>query len=316
MIGSSVAMRQVYEQVGHVARTNATVLIRGESGTGKELVAEAIHHNSLRARQPFVKVNCAALAETLIESELFGHERGAFTGAHARRKGRFELAQGGTLFLDEIGDIPVTTQAKLLRVLQFREFERLGGSETLRSDVRLVAATNRDMERAIATGAFREDLYYRLDVFTITLPSLRERATDIVALAEYFLAKYAKEHHRRVSRLSTEAVELLRKHAWPGNVRELENVIERAVVVCDGFVIQERHLPDSLRSSTRPAPAVLTLADAVARVERTMIEEALRNAGGNATRAARELGTTERIVRYKAQKYGIPAARVRSHSER
>ena len=315
MIGSSVAMRQVYEQVGHVARTNATVLIRGESGTGKELVAEAIHDNSLRARQAFVKVNCAALAETLIESELFGHERGAFTGAHARRKGRFELAQGGTLFLDEIGDMPPTTQAKLLRVLQFREFERLGGTETLRSDVRLIAATNRDMERAIAASAFREDLYYRLDVFTITVPALRERGSDLVALAEYFLAKYAKEHHRRVSRLSNAALELLRNHAWPGNVRELENVIERAVVVCDGFVIEERHLPDAVRNTARPAAAPQTLADAVATLERNMLEDALEKAGGNATRAARELGTTERIVRYKAQKYGIPA-RPRSAASR
>jgi Nif-specific regulatory protein len=186
MIGSSAAMRQVYEQVGQVARTNATALIRGESGTGKELVAHAIHHNSTRARQPFVKVNCAAVPETLFESELFGHERGAFTGAHARKKGRFELAQGGTLFLDEIGDLSLTTQAKLLRVLQFREFERLGGTETLRPDVRIVTATNKDMERAVTSGAFREDLYYRLNVFTIALPSLRDRRADVPALAEYF----------------------------------------------------------------------------------------------------------------------------------
>jgi Nif-specific regulatory protein len=312
MIGSSVAMRQVYEQVGQVARTNATALIRGESGTGKELVAQAIHSNSLRARQPFVKVNCAALPETLFESELFGHERGAFTGAHARKKGRFELAQGGTLFLDEIGELPLTTQAKLLRVLQFREFERLGGSETLRPDVRLVAATNKDMERAVAAGTFREDLYYRLNVFTITLPPLRERPNDIPGLAEYFLAKYASEHQRRISRISSGALELMCGHSWPGNVRELENVIERAVVICDGFVIQERHLPDSIKNPVEPrSNEPLTLGEAVARLERTMISEALAKAQGNATRAARELGTTERIVRYKAQKYGIFTTRQR-----
>ncbi|HVJ17057.1 MAG TPA: sigma 54-interacting transcriptional regulator, partial [Polyangiaceae bacterium] len=193
MIGASVAMRQVYEQVGQVARTNATALIRGESGTGKDLVAQAIHTNSQRARQPFVSVNCAALPDTLFESELFGHERGAFTGAHARKKGRFELAQGGTLFLDEVGELPLTTQAKLLRVVQTREFERLGGVETLHSDVRLIVATNRDMERAVASGTFREDLYYRLNVFIITLPPLRERRADIPSLAEYFLSKYVRE---------------------------------------------------------------------------------------------------------------------------
>jgi Nif-specific regulatory protein len=312
MIGASAAMRQVYEQVGQVARTNATALIRGESGTGKELVAHAIHNNSMRARQPFVRVNCAALPETLFESELFGHERGAFTGAHARRKGRFELAQGGTLFLDEIGELSPTTQAKLLRVLQSREFERLGGSETLRTDVRIVAATNKDMERAVSAGTFREDLYYRLNVFTIALPALRDRRADVPALAEYFLAKFANEHRRKIARVSSGALEILGQYAWPGNVRELENVIERAVVVCDGFVIQEHHLPESIVSATRDRPAErLTLADAVARLERQMIEEALRQARGNCARAAGALGTTERIVRYKAGKYGIDSNRFR-----
>ncbi|MFZ5897222.1 MAG: sigma 54-interacting transcriptional regulator [Myxococcota bacterium] len=312
MIGASAAMRQVYEQVGQVARTNATALIRGESGTGKELVAHAIHNNSMRARQPFVRVNCAALPETLFESELFGHERGAFTGAHARRKGRFELAQGGTLFLDEIGELSPTTQAKLLRVLQSREFERLGGSETLRTDVRIVAATNKDMERAVTAGTFREDLYYRLNVFTIALPALRERRADIPALAEYFLSKFASEHRRKIARVSSGALEVLGQYAWPGNVRELENVIERAVVVCDGFVIQEHHLPENILSATRDRPVErLTLADAVARLERQMIEEALRHARGNCARAARALGTTERIVRYKAGKYRIDSTRFR-----
>ncbi len=312
MIGASTSMRQVYEQVGQVARTNATALIRGQSGTGKELVAQAIHANSPRAKQPFVKVNCAALPETLFESELFGHERGAFTGAHSRKKGRFELAQGGTLFLDEIGELPLATQAKLLRVLQFREFERLGGSETLKPDVRLVAATNKDIERAVASGTFREDLYYRLNVFTITLPPLRERPTDIPGLSEYFLAKYAREHRRRIARISSGALEVLSAYAWPGNVRELENVIERAVVICDGFVIQERHLPESIRCApSEPSAEALTLGEAVARLERSMIEDALQKAQGNAARAARVLGTTERIVRYKAQKYGIASARTR-----
>jgi Nif-specific regulatory protein len=312
MIGASVAMRQVYEQIGQVARTNATALIRGESGTGKELVAQAIHNNSLRARAPFVKVNCAALPETLFESELFGHERGAFTGAHARRKGRFELAQGGTLFLDEIGELSPTTQAKLLRVLQSREFERLGGSETLRTDVRIVAATNKDMTRAVASGAFREDLYYRLNVFTIALPALSERRADIPTLAEYFLVKFATEHRRKIARISSGALEALAQYGWPGNVRELENVIERAVVVCDGFVVQEHHLPDAIRSTGRTLPLERqTLADAVARLERQLIEEALREARGNCARAARALGTTERIVRYKAGKYGIDCTQFR-----
>ncbi|HMJ10799.1 MAG TPA: sigma 54-interacting transcriptional regulator [Polyangiaceae bacterium] len=312
MVGSSLMMRQIYEQVGQVARTNATALIRGESGTGKELVAHAIHGNSPRVRAPFVKVNCAALPETLFESELFGHERGAFTGAHARKKGRFELAEGGTLFLDEIGELAPTTQAKLLRVLQSREFERLGGIETLRTDVRIVVATNKDMESAVANGTFREDLYYRLNVFTITLPPLRERRADIQLLAEYFLGKYATEHRRKISRISSGAFDVLSQYAFPGNVRELENVIERAVVVCEGFVIQEHHLPESVRTAAREQPPEkLALADAVARLERQMIEDALRHAGGNSARAARALGTTERILRYKAGKLGIDSSRFR-----
>ncbi|HEY6555936.1 MAG TPA: sigma 54-interacting transcriptional regulator [Polyangiaceae bacterium] len=313
MVGASLMMRQIYEQVGQVARTNATALIRGESGTGKELVAHAIHTNSQRARAPFVKVNCAALPETLFESELFGHERGAFTGAHARKKGRFELAEGGTLFLDEIGELAPTTQAKLLRVLQSREFERLGGVETLRTDVRIVVATNKDMEAAVANGTFREDLYYRLNVFTITLPPLRDRRADIPLLAEYFLSKYATEHRRKISRISSGALEMLTQYGFPGNVRELENVIERAVVVCEGFVVQEHHLPQGVRLAPREEPPEkLTLADAVARLEKQMIEEALRNTGGNSARAARALGTTERIVRYKAGKLGIDSSRFRS----
>lgn len=310
MIGGSVAMRHVYEQIGQVASTNATVLVRGESGSGKELVAHAIHNNSPRAKAPFVKLNCAALPETLIEAELFGHERGAFTGAHARRKGRFELAEGGTLFLDEVAELSALTQAKLLRVLQFREFERVGGTETIRADLRLVVATNKDVEAAVAAGAFREDLYYRLNVFSIVVPPLRERRADIPGLAEYFLLKYAREHQRRISRISTAATERLAAYAWPGNVRELENVIERAVVVCRRNVLDERDLPDFLAKPKSDGPgATPTLDEAVAMVEKRLITQALLEHNGSAAKAARALGTSERILRYKAKKYGIEAAR-------
>ncbi|HSR99691.1 MAG TPA: sigma 54-interacting transcriptional regulator [Kofleriaceae bacterium] len=310
LIGTSAVMRQLYEQIGQVARTNATTLLRGESGTGKEVVAHAIHHNSPRSAMPFVKVNCAALPEPLFESELFGHERGAFTGAHSRKKGRFELARGGTLFLDEIGELSLTTQAKLLRVLQFREFERLGGTETLHTDVRIIAATNKNLERAIEDGSFREDLYYRIDIFSIVLPPLRERRADIPALADYFLSKFAAEHGQKITRLSSGALELLARYSWPGNVRELENVIERAVVVCRGPVLQDRHLPRAVREAADDPPQ-LTLIEAVQRLERQMIEDALRTAAGNVTAAARALGATERVVRYKVRKLGIGSPRPR-----
>ncbi len=310
MIGTSAVMRQVYEEIGQVAGTNATALLLGESGTGKELVAQAIHANSERARGPFVKVNGAAFPEGLFESELFGHERGAFTGAVGRKKGRLDLAQGGTLFLDEIGELPVSTQVKLLRVLQAREYERLGGTETLKADVRLVAATNKDMPAAIARGTFREDLYYRLNVFTIVLPPLRDRSADVPALAEFFLVKFAREHRRDVRCLSSGAVDVLCRYAWPGNVRELENAIERAVVVCAGRVLEERHLPETLRFVSRePSGARPTLAEAVERLECQMIDQALGESGGNLARAARVLGTTERILRYKTRKYGMATRR-------
>jgi len=317
MVGASPAMRLVYEEIGQVARTNATTLIRGESGTGKELIACAIHNNSDRASHPLVKVNCAALPEPLFESELFGHERGAYTGAHARRRGRFELAENGTLFLDEIGELSPALQAKLLRVLQAREFERVGGSETLRTNVRIVAATNRDLEASVASGEFRQDLYYRLNVFSITVPPLRGRRADIWALAEHFVAKYVAEHRRTVTGIANRALDVLSEYSWPGNVRELENAMERAVVVCDGFVIQEQHLPASIR---RPeaAPVVPvagprpTLREAVAALELRMLREALTEARGNCARAARELGITERVVRYKAASYGIDVDGLRS----
>jgi Nif-specific regulatory protein len=310
MIGTSAMMRQVYEEIGQVARTTATALILGESGTGKELVAHAIHANSERARQPFIKINGAAFPETLFESELFGHERGAFTGAVSRKKGRLDLAQGGTLFLDEVGELPLSTQVKLLRVLQSREFERLGGTETLKANVRLVAATNKNMVAAVASGSFREDLYYRLNVFTITLPSLRDRRGDVPALAEYFVEKYASEHRRETRRLSSGALDVLCEYAWPGNVRELENAIERAVVVCDGPVIEERHLPETIRGAVRAVETRgLSLAKAVEQLERRMIEDALRDSRGNLARASRALGTTERILRYKVTKYKLGSMR-------
>jgi len=310
IIGGSAAMRKVYEKVRQVARTNATTLLRGESGTGKELIARAIHLNSSRAAQPFIKVNCAALPESLFESELFGHERGAFTGAHAKRKGRFELAQGGTLFLDEVGELPLSTQAKLLRALQFREFERLGGTETLHSDARIVAATNADLERNIEKGTFREDLYYRINVFTIALPPLRERASDIPALVEFFVRKFAAEHQRRVTGISSAAMDRLRSSLFPGNVRELENVIERALVVSQGSLIQESDLPLALRKSMTVEPH-LPLHAAVERLERQLIENALETHDGSVVAAARALQTTVRVVRYKIRKLGIGKERFR-----
>src|SRR5258706_7303630 len=249
IIGNSNPLRQVYEQVTQVAKTNTTVLLRGESGTGKELIAHAIHYNSLRANKPFIKVSCAALPETLIESELFGYEKGAFTGAQNRKKGRFELAEGGTLFLDEIGDLNISTQIKLLRVLQEREFERLGGTETIKSNVRLVAATNKDLTKAIMEGQFREDLYYRLNVFAIFMPPLRERKSDVLLLADHFLEKFAHEHGKRIKRISTSAIDMLASYHWPGNVRELANTIERAVVVCDSDVLHGHHLPPTLQTA-------------------------------------------------------------------
>jgi Nif-specific regulatory protein len=313
MIGTSAVMRQVYEEIGQVARTTATALILGESGTGKELVAQAIHANSDRARQPFIEINGAAFPETLFESELFGHERGAFTGAVNRKKGRLDLAQGGTLFLDEIGELPLSTQVKLLRVLHSREFERLGGTETLKANVRLVAATNKNIATAVAEGTFREDLYYRLNVFTITLPPLRDRRADVPALSEYFLEKYGNEHRRSVRRIASGAMDALCQYGWPGNVRELENAIERAVVVCEGVVLEECHLPEAIRTLGRAKQArKLSLAESVGLLERKMIEDALRDSQGNLARASRTLGTTERILRYKIGKYQLGGVRGRT----
>ena len=310
VIGTSGPVRQMYEQMAQVASTNTTVLIRGESGTGKELIAHSIHYNSPRANKPFVKISCAALPDSLIESELFGYEKGAFTGAEQRKKGRFELAEGGTLFLDEIGDINLSTQVKLLRVLQEREFERLGSTETVKVNVRLLAATNKDMERAIAAGTFREDLYYRLNVFSIFVPPLRERKGDLPLLVDHFLEKLSLEHHKNIKRISTPAIDMLMSYHWPGNVRELQNTLERAVLVCDGQVIHGHHLPPSLQTAEASGTVTrVSLMDAVAGFEKDLIQDALKTTRGNRAKAARLLDSTERVLNYKVKKYGIDVRR-------
>jgi Nif-specific regulatory protein len=310
IIGSSGPVRQMYEQMAQVAATNTTVLIRGESGTGKEMVAHAIHYNSPRANKPFVKVSCAALPDSLIESELFGYERGAFTGAEQRKKGRFELAEGGTLFLDEIGDINLATQVKLLRVLQEREFERLGSTETIKVNVRMLTATNKDLERAIAAGTFREDLYFRLNVFTIFVPPLRERKADLLQLVDHFLEKFSREHRKNIKRISTPAIDMLMSYHWPGNVRELENTLERAVLMCDGQVVHGHHLPPSLQTAEASGTVTrVSLSDAVAGFEKDLIQDALKTTRGNRAKAARLLDTTERVLNYKVKKYAIDVRR-------
>lgn len=313
IIGNSNEMRDVYEKVLQVARANTTVLLRGESGTGKELVAQAIHYNSHRKDKPFIRVNCAAIPEGLIESEFFGYEKGAFTGAIGQKKGRFELADGGTIFLDEIGDLSPMTQVKLLRVLQEQEFERVGGTETLKVDVRIIAATNASLEQLMEAGKFREDLYYRLNVFSIILPPLRERKSDILLLADHFMLKYGRKHGKSIKRISTPAIDMLKQYHWPGNVRELENCIERAVLVCDDQVIHSYHLPPTLQTaeSSGTIPR-LSLALAVDSYEKELIQDALKTARGNRARAARILNTTERIVNYKITKHNIDAQRFKS----
>lgn len=306
ILSNSSRMQEVLEMIHRVAASNATVLLRGESGTGKSMVAKAVHHNSKRAQGPFVTVNCSALPETLLESELFGHERGAFTGAHETRKGRFELAEGGTLFLDEIGELSTAVQVKLLSVVQDREFQRLGGTRPLKCDVRLITATNKDLEKAVAEGSFREDLYYRLNVFPIYLPPLRERRTDILLLAEFFLEKFAAENDKQIRRISTPAIDLLTQYHWPGNVRELQNCLERAVLICDEDTIKSYHLPPTLQSADslrEVSPSSFTAA--VESFERELIIDALKKTDGNQTRAAALLETSLRIINYKIKKYAI-----------
>ncbi|MCB2188102.1 MAG: nif-specific transcriptional activator NifA [Deltaproteobacteria bacterium] len=315
IIGNSKAMQQVYDHVGQVSASNTTVLIRGESGTGKELVAHAIHYNSLRAAKPFIKVNCAALPETVIESELFGHEKGAFTGALQQRKGRFELAHGGTIFLDEVGDLTPAIQVKLLRVLQEREFERVGGAQTVKTDVRVITATNRDLEDLITTGQFRQDLYYRLNVFPIHVPPLRERGSDILLLANHFAEKYGHANMKDIKRISTPAIDMLMSYHWPGNVRELENYIERAVILSSDGVIHGHHLPPTLQ--TAEASGTLpkgTLEASLENVEKELLIESLKNSRGNKAKAARALGITERVMGLRVEKYGIDPRRFRTPS--
>lgn len=306
IIGSSSRMQDVYEMIHRVVDTNATVLLRGESGTGKTLVAKALHYNSSRKDKPFVSVNCSALPETLLESELFGHEKGAFTGAHERKIGRFEQAEGGTLFLDEIGEISNSVQVKLLNVVQEKIFQRLGSTQQMRCDVRLVAATNRDLEKAVADRSFREDLYYRLNVFPIYIPPLRERRTDILLIAEFFLEKYAKENKKQIRRISTSAIDMLIQYHWPGNVRELQNCIERAVIICDCDTIKGIHLPPTLQTaevSKRDNPYSLSVA--VANFEKELIIEGLKRNNGNQTKTAKDLDTSLRIINYKIHQYSI-----------
>ena len=306
IVSNSNRMQEVFEMIHRVADSNATILLRGESGTGKTMVAKAIHHNSKRAKAPFVAVNCSALPETLLESELFGHEKGAFTGAQTAKKGRFELAEGGTLFLDEIGELSQAVQIKLLNVVQDREFQRLGGIAPLKCNVRLITATNKDLEKAVEEGSFREDLYYRLNVFPIYLPPLRERRTDIMLLADFFLQKYNEENNKQIRRISTPAIDLLVQYHWPGNVRELQNCIERAVLICDEDSIKSYHLPPSLQTSESVSERnPLSFAAAVDNFERELIIDSLKKCQGNQTKAAQLLDTSLRIINYKIAKLNI-----------
>ncbi len=308
IVSTSHAMEEALNLAGRVAASNATVLLRGESGTGKELVAKAIHYHSPRANYPLIKVNCAALPETLLESELFGHEKGAFTGAASKRIGRFEAADTGTIFLDEIGELTPGMQVKLLRVLQEREFERIGGNQTIKVDVRVITATNRDIEKDIREGKFREDLYYRLNVVSVVIPPLRDRKEDIPALMEHFIKKYSGENKKASSGVATEARDRLMRYAYPGNVRELENFIERAVVLAKRGTITTADLPLHLQSGDDKAPAVPLkgrLNETLDTVERGLILEALKESDGIQTRAAEQLGISERVLRYKLKKYRI-----------
>jgi len=306
IIGNSHAMREVYLKIHQVAGCEITVLIRGESGTGKELVASAIHYSSSRAQKPFIKVNCAALSENLLESELFGHEKGAFTGATYSRIGRIEEAQGGTLFLDEIGDFSPAIQVKLLRVLQEREFERVGSNKTLQADVRVITATNQDLEARVESGLFRHDLFYRVNVFPLSLPPLRDRKDDILLLADHFVAKYAKKMGKEARRISTPAINMMLAYHWPGNVRELENCIEYAVLLGNEGVIHGHNLPPTLQlpTSGESAPQGLFRVR-INLLERDMIADALKSCQGSVSAAARHLGITPRMVRYKIKNLGI-----------
>jgi two-component system response regulator AtoC len=307
IIGKSPAVQSIYKVVGRVAQTNATVLITGESGSGKEVIAQTIHRNSTRRDNPFIKVNCGALPEGLMESELFGHEKGAFTGAVAKKPGRFELANGGTMLLDEIGELPLALQVKLLRVLQEKTFERVGGTETIKVDVRIVAATNRNLEERVQQGLFRADLFYRLKVVPIHVPALRERVEDIPAFVDYFVRRYADEAHVEVPIVSPEALKLLCRCPWPGNVRELGNVLERAVILSQG-VIDVMDLPGLLPAEELPVVAVPesgTYREQMHRVEKQIIENALRQNNGNRVKTAKALDISRRALLYKIDEHGL-----------
>ena len=305
IIGESGEMQEVLDLVRRVAPSDATVLLRGESGTGKELITKAIHYASARKNGPLVKVNCAALPETLLESELFGHEKGAFTGAFAMRKGRFEIADKGTLFLDEIGDLPAHLQAKLLRVLQEKEFERVGSNRSINSDVRIITATHGDLEQLMRDGSFREDLYYRLNVVTIILPPLRERRQDLPPLIDHFLRKFAEKNGKTIQGFSREARDALLRYDYPGNVRELENLVERAIVLTRDDVIRLGELPLTIKETRASTDDQTNLSAVVEGMERRMIVDALHAAGGVQTKAAESLGISERALRYKLRKYGL-----------
>jgi len=306
IIGSAPAMQAIFKTVSQVAGARASVLITGESGTGKELIAAAIHQRSPRAKGPFVKLHCAALAETILESELFGHERGSFTGAAGRREGRFAQANGGTLFLDEIGDISAAVQVKLLRFLQEHEFERVGGNETLKVDVRVIAATNRDLKAEVAAGRFREDLYYRLNVINLEMPALRDRPSDVLLLAMHFLRKYAAENGKTIEAFSDAALAQLAAYRWPGNVRELENVVERAVVLSNGPQITPAELPQHLVPQSTPG-GIQIPGTTLEQLERYAITKALEAAGGSTSKAAEMLGISVRKIQYKLHEYqGAP----------
>jgi Nif-specific regulatory protein len=314
MIGHSKGMQEVFGLISHVADSGTTVLVQGETGTGKELVARAIHMNSPRSKGPLIQFNCAAIPDTLIESELFGHERGAFTGAMRQRRGRFEEAHNGTIFLDEVSELSASAQAKLLRVLQEKQFQPLGSSRVITTNARVIAATNRHLEECIAAGRFRNDLYYRLSVFPIYLPLLRDRGNDIILLADHFVLKYSKEMGKPVKRISTSVIEVFLSHQWPGNVRELENCIERAILLTEGDAIEMIHLPPSLQAKMREGDPTEKgrLSTVILSQERSLILEALKETRGNQSQAARLLGTTKRIIQYKIQKLGIDPAKFRT----
>ncbi len=305
LIGNSQLMRDIYEKILLVAPTKSTVLINGESGTGKEIIADEVYENSDRKGMPYVKVNIAALPDNLIESELFGHEKGAFTGAHSQKKGRFELANGGTIFLDEIGDLNLQGQVKLLRVLQEKSIERIGGTKTIPLDVRIIAATHQNLEKKVEEGNFRLDLYYRLNVFQIYSPPLRERKADIMLLADYFLEKYSAELKKRINRISSEAINMLVSYHWPGNVRELENCIQRAVIINEENVIRSTHLPPSLQIAESVSQRNMTLDEIENQYIKDIIIDNLKITSGNITKAAQRLGTTKRILNYKIKKLNI-----------